>query len=130
MVLTIIKKKRIFIKVSSWGGIFGTLDEGLDIDMANDAKIENIVVNSIDNLKLSSLTGDNLKTIEILHSRVTVSDLCMFISPRKLQNLNLLYVTNSTLMVHSIFTDKSQSCGSENTPESSRKLKVVNMFGI
>ena len=98
--------------------------------MANDAKIENIVVNSIDNLKLSSLTGDNLKTIEILHSRVTVSDLCMFISPKKLQNLNLLYVTNSTLMVHSIFTDQSQSCGSENTPESSRKLKVVNMFGI
>ena len=98
--------------------------------MANDAKIENIVVNSIDNLKISSLTGNNLKTIEILHSRVTVSDLCMFISPRKLQNLNLLYVTDSTLMVHSIFTDQSQSCGGENTPESSRKLRVVNMFAI
>ena len=95
--------------------------------MANDAKIENIVVSSIDNLKLSSLTGDNLKTIEILHSRVTVSDLCMFISPRKLQNLNLFNVNNSTLMVHSIFTDKSKSCGSENAQESSRKLKVVNM---
>ena len=98
--------------------------------MANDAKIENIVVNSIDNLKLSSLTGDNLKNIEILHSRVTVSDLCMFISPRKLQNMNLFYVNNSTLMVHSIFTDQSQGCVSENAQETSRKLKVINMVAI
>ena len=95
--------------------------------MSNDAKIENIVVNSIDNLKISSLSGNNLKNIEILHSRVTVYDLCMFISPRKLQNLNMFHVSSSTLMVHSIFTDLSQSCGSENAEESSRKLKVVNM---
>ena len=112
------------------GGIFGTLDKGLDIDMSNDAKIEKIVVNSIDNLKVSSLTGNNLKTIEILHSRVTVYDLCMFVSPRKLKDLNLFHVNNSTLMVHSIFTDQSKSCGSENAQESSRKLKVVNMFLI
>ena len=98
--------------------------------MANDAKIENIVVNSIDNLKISSLTGNNLKNIEILHSRVTVYDLCMFISPRNMKNMNLFHVNNSTLMVHSIFTDQSQSCGTENAQESSRKLKVVNMVAI
>ena len=119
-----------FIKIASFGGIFGTLDEGLDIDMANDAKIENIVVNSIDNLKISSLTGNNLKNIEILHSGVTVYDLCMFISPRNMKNMNLFHVNNSTLMVHSIFTDQSQSCGTENAQESSRKLKVVNMVAI
>ena len=126
-----LKNKNVFsIKISSFGGIFGTLDEGLDIDMSKDAKIEKIVVNSIDNLKITSLTGNNLKTIEILHSRVTVYDLCMFISPRKVQNMNLFHVNNSTLMVHSIFTDKSKSCGSENAQESSRKLKVVNIVAI
>ena len=119
-----------YIKIASFGGIFGTLDEGLDIDMSNDAKIEKIVVNSIDNLKITSLTGNNLKTIEIFHSRVTVYDLCMFISPRKVQNMNLFHVNNSTLMVHSIFTDQSQSCGSENAQESSRKLKVINIVAI
>ena len=95
--------------------------------MSKDAKIEKIVVNSIDNIKVSSLSGKNLKTIDIVNSNVTVYDLCMFISPRKLQNLNLFHVSSSTLMVHSIFTDLSQSCGSENAEESSRKLKVVNM---
>ena len=107
------------------GGIFGTLDEGLDIDMSSDAKIDKINVNSIDNLKISSLTGNNLKNIEILHSRLTVYDLCMFISPRKLQTLNLFHVNDSTLMVHSVFTDQSQGCGNENAQESSRKLKVL-----
>ena len=121
------KRYFFFIKIASFGGIFGTLDKGLDIDMSNDAKIEKIVVNSIDNIKVSSLSGKNLKTIDIVNSNVTVYDLCMFISPRKLQNLNLFHVSSSTLMVHSIFTDLSQSCGSENAEESSRKLKVVNM---
>ena len=125
-----LKNYFFFIKIASFGGIFGTLDEGLDLDMSNDAKIEKIVVNSIDNLKITSLTGNNLKTIEIFHSRVTVYDLCMFISPRKVQNMNLFHVNNSTLMVHSIFTDQSQSCGSENAQESSRKLKVINIVAI
>ena len=119
-----------FVKISSLGGIFGTLDEGLNIDMSNDAKIEKIVLNSIDNIKVSSLTGNNLKAIEILHSGLTVYDLCMFISPRKVPNLNLFHVNYSTLMVHSIFPDQSKSCGSKNAQESSRKLKVINTVSM
>ena len=64
----------------------------LKIDLSRDPKIEQLVIKSKSGLKISSVTGNSLVTIDIYGTDIEISDLCMFMSPTGLENLKTVRI--------------------------------------
>jgi hypothetical protein len=70
----------------------------LNIDTNNDPNIKNLVIGSKSGLKISSITGRTLLSINITVSNLEISDLCSLIKREKLGSLNRFHIEDATLV--------------------------------
>ena len=71
--------------MSNLGKIFGTKNQGMEIDMSNDPAIAHVEIDFTGGLYISSVAGNNIKSIEISGSELTIKNLCIFVSARNLK---------------------------------------------
>ena len=64
----------------------------LNIDLSQDPKIKHLVIKSKSGLKISSVSGNSLTRIVVYGTDIEISNLCMFTSSTRLENLKEVHI--------------------------------------
>ena len=107
---------------SNLGNLFGTKNQGLDINMSNDPEIENIRIDFSGALNISSVAGESIKSIEITGSDLTIQNLCVFLTMKHLKNLRRIKIKDTTITNFEL--EQLKKCNNKTFEKEFGKLEV------
>jgi hypothetical protein len=112
------------VKSNLADAVFGTGDfqhNELNIDLSQDPRIKHLVIKSESGLKISSVSGNSLTSIDIYGTDIEISDLCMFTSSTGLDNLKTVRIRGTLVN----FNAEQFDCDVPRFASSTEPAKVI-----